>query len=277
VKNWIDIIRPDDYFKLIDLNVCNTVPVDFKYGSSTVRTSYNEMFSINEIPDDFEHEPPTLAFHTPIYKNVDGEGLPHGEKPAAAQRYGNVTFMWGHFINDETRELVYSSGQKAGSSAIIPTIDDNDFIPHREDGFPAVIELINLYKHYYHGCLHRVGNHPAIKMDYLVASWFVEGKMKRADGPYCITIKDYQEFWRDGEYHGFKETDHYLGWSLHSSSIHEMETGRIVTPRSPYDKIHPEATELAHFLNNLHGKTDIFANRYFTDAQDEICFGAEFL
>jgi hypothetical protein len=277
VKNWIDIIRPDDYFNLIDLNTDNTIPVDFKFGSSTARTSYNEMYHIRNIPDDFNHEPPTLAFHTPIYKNVDEEGLPHGSKPAAAQRYGNVTLLWGHFDCDATEELVCSAGCIADSYSMIQTIGEDDFIPHREDGFPAVIELINPHKHFYHGCLHRVGNHPAIKVDYVVATWFINGVPRRADGPCCITIKNYQEFWREGEYHGFKEEDHYLGWALDKSSIYEMPTGRIVTPRSTHDGINPDATELGHFLNNLHGKTDIFANRYFTDAQDEICFGADFL
>ena len=251
MKNWIDIIRPDDYFKLIDLNSTHNTPVDFKFGSSTVRTCYNEMYHISNVPESFRHKPPALAFHTPIYKNVDEEGLPHGSKPAAAQRYGNVTFLWGHFADEETKELVYSTDVCSS----IPTIDEQDFIPHREDGFPAVIELINLHKHFYHGGLHRVGNQPAIKADYVVASWYHEGRMRRPDGPYCITIKNYQEFWRDGEYHGYREEDHYLGWALNNASVNEMETGRIVTPRSPYDKIHPDASDLANFLVNLHGTT----------------------
>ncbi len=268
MKNWIDIIRPDDYFKLIDLNTANIIPVDLKFGSNVVRTSYNEMYHIRNIPDDLPYDPPTLAFHTPIYKNIDDEELPHGSKPAAAQRYGNVIFMWGNFVNAGTKKLAYSSGC---------LIDKNNFIPHREDGFPAVIELINLHKHFYHGGLHRVGNNPAIKADYIIASWFLEGDMRRVDGPCCITIKNYQEFWKNGEYHGYKEEDHYLGWALHNISLHETESARIVTPRSPYDKINPYASNLASFLANLNGKTDIFANRYFTEAQDEVCFGAEFL
>ncbi len=272
MKNWIDIIRPDDYFKLIERNEDNIIPTDLRFGSNIVRTRYEEMFDIRDITPGFNLVPPKLAFHSPLYKNTDDGGLPHGFKPAAAQRYGNVTLIWGNYENDEIAQIV----SEADKDMLIESIDSGSFIPHREDGFPAIIEIINLYKHYYHGNLHRVGNHPAIRADYIVASWYHHGVMRRVDGPCGITIKNYQEFWKNGKYRGFKEEDHYLAWELKNSSICEDNTGLLVTPRVSQDTVSTHTQELSEFLDNLHGKTDIFSNTYFTNAQDEICFGAEF-
>lgn len=273
MKNWIDIIRPNDYFELIDLNRENVIPTDFHFGSNIVRTKYDSMFDIRTIPDGFTGVPPSLAFYTPSYQNVDENGLPHGVKPAAAQRYGNVTFLWGHYRHSHTADLVAS----VNGDVSIMEIDDFSFIPHREDGFPAVIEVIDLYKHFNHGVLHRVGSHPAIKAGNVIATWMIEGNNKRVDGPCTITIDNYQEFWKNGVYHGYKEENFYLSWNLRNSSIVEASTGVLVTPRTPGDIVNPHIADLNTFLDTLHGETNIFSNTYFTDPQDEICFGAEFL
>ncbi len=270
MKNWIDIITADEYFDLIDINKNYVIHTNLRFGSNTIHTHYEQMVVIRDVPKNFHDEPPTLAFFTPLYKTTDGNGLPHGVKPAAAQRYGVVAFLWGTF-SDVGKELA------AVADIITTPLGDDGFIPHREDGFPAIIEMVNLYKHYYHGLLHRVGNHPTIKTDYVVSSWFLNGVQKRIDGPCGITIKNYQEFWKDGVNHGYKEEDHYLDWALRDSSIGEITTGTLVTPRIDQNKLNPHVADLSDFLSSLHGETNIFSNTYFTDAQDEICFGAEFL
>ncbi len=273
MKNWIDIIRPNDYFELIDLNCKNVIPTDFCFGSISVRTKYDRMFDIRTIPAEFTGVPPSLAFYTPSYQNVDENGLPHGVKPAAAQRYGNVTFLWGHYRHSNTADLVAS----VDGNVSIMEIDDYSFIPHREDGFPAIIEITDLCKHFNHGVLHRVGSHPAIKAGNVIATWMLEGEFKRTNGPCGITINNYQEFWKNGVYHGYKEDDFHLAWNLRNSSIHESPTGVLVTPRMSEDVTNPYLLDLNEFIESLHGETSIFSNTYFIDPQDEICFGAEFL
>ena len=159
--------------------------------------------------------------------------IPHAEDPAAAQRASNFGMFWG-------------SQKSSGSMQ-----------PYRDDGFPAVIVMVNVSKHYHHGVLHRKRKLPALSADYIGALWYQEpGRHVRQNGPACILLENYKEFWEDGEFKGHRWSNYNMSWGWRDK-------------RNDDEALHK-------FLGNLQGSTDMFSNSFFSDIQDEVCFITDF-
>jgi len=255
IKDWIDIIRSADYFNLVPKNQNMMLITDPLHGGRGaegvgtlgVETEYDKVFSVDSIPEEFEGLPPKFIAMTNAQSLVDNNDLPHAADPAPAQRCGNVAFVWGTPTNRSEMTRINR----------IFSFADRIYL-HREDGFPALIEAVGLAKHYYHGKLHRKGQHPAIKADYIFAHWYYSGKNFRNNGPAVICIKDYKEYWNDGVFIGHK-------WS----SISPFWKCR--------DLIGPaDEDTLSVFLENIRGKTNLFSNTYFTDPEDEVVYMTDF-
>jgi len=250
IKNWIDIVSSHHYFNLIAPNLENEVEIvdDIEGGAEGIVTSYNRMYKIVTVPDDFPGIPPTYMGASSTHSYVDEHNLPHAEEPSAAQIAGNVCFLWDKGpprFHVGPRKIVNPLGQ------------------HREDGFPALIEVIGLRKHYTHGKLHRKGGHPALKCDYLFAHWYQHGIPKRNNGPTTIMILDYKEYWTYNLFNGYKKTEHKCVWTP-SVSLQE------------HDEFEKKSKETLQFLTKLKGDVNIFSNTFFENPEDEFCYVAEF-
>lgn len=249
IKNWIDIVSSHHYFNLIAPNLENEVALaaDLKGGAEGINTSYNRLFKIKEVPPDFPGVPPTYIGASNSHSFVDEHNLAHAEEPSAAQTAGNICFVWD---NGPPRYHV-------GIRNITHPVSQ-----HREDGFPALIEVIGLRKHYYHGKLHRKGVHPALKSDYLFAHWYHNGESKRNNGPTTIKIDGYKEFWKDGQFNGYKKANHKCVWTLHGHR-----------DKPEFDEF---CGKVLVFLDTIKGGTSLFNNTFFENPEDEFCYIAEF-
>ena len=294
IKNWIDIVRENDYFDLIEENVIPDNKVEIvngmggtdsvRLGSNIAITDYDILYRVTEVPGDFPGVPPTFIAITNFFKNYDEEGNPHGNSPAPAQRYENICFMWAsvsemHVIQCDNQMDVITTELKECGNTLLP----DQITLHREDGFPATIEMIALSKYLSHGVPHRKGGHAAIRASYIIANWYVNGRSERNNGPYAISIEDYQEFWVEGKYKGYREKENYLNWKVRGCYFEgDLCCNVAVTHHRPRRKdITGEQskrafTEFCEFLETLSGKTDRFSNTFFLDAQDEVCFLASF-
>jgi len=252
IKNWIDLIRLDDYFNLIELNKGNKTPLTLDLGNKDIHTTYDEIYFVNTVPKDFPGIPPQYISMSIFHRNIDVEGRPHAESPAPAQRYGNVMFLWA-----EGRPNKYWGGH--------PSSEHWGAIPHREDGYPASIELINLSKYYRHGKLHRKGHFPALKSEHVIASWYENGKLQRSNGPTRISLEGYNEFWKNGEFMGYKHNNYSIEWNVKDTRKWEKYSIPVGYP-----------IEFDKFLSSLSGTTDLFSNNYFTNTEDEFCFTSSF-
>lgn len=249
IKNWIDIVNNHHYFNLIAPNLENEVELveDLKGGAEGIHTSYNRLYKIKTISEDFPGVPPTHIGASNSYSFVDENNRPHAEEPSAAQTAGNICFLW------DKGPPRYHVG---------PRNITHPLSQHREDGFPALIEIVGLRKHYYHGKLHRKGAHPALKCDYLFAHWYQYGKLKRSNGPTTIMVYDYKEFWTEDQFNGYKKFKHQSIWTLPG--------------HRPIREFDEKSAETLKFLCNLKGGVNIFGNTFFEDPEDEFCYIAEF-
>lgn len=247
IKNWIDIVRCEQHFNLIPLNLKNETVLSsaFYGGSGGVETSYEQLYMIEDVPSDFVGVPPSFMFVTNPQSFTDDDLLPHMEEPAAAQSASNLMFVW-------TSDFLLSERRHKKRLHRITL--------HRDDGFPAVVELINFRKHYYHGELHRKGNNPAITAERIMVHWYEDGKAHRTNGPTNISITGYKEWWKEGKFKGYKLSGYTTYWKDPTYSV-------------PEDHL-PE--DVIKFLSNLKGTTNIFENRFFSDPQDELCYITEF-
>jgi hypothetical protein len=144
-----------------------------------------------------------------------------------------------------------------GNLLSAPRCSSSRFQAYRDDGFPAVIVMINVSKHYQNGSLHRKRKQPAISADYIGALWYQEpGEHIRRNGPACILLENYKEYWEEGEFKGHRWSNYNLSWGWR-------------------DKRNDDEA-LEKFLGNLQGSTDMFSNSFFTDIQDEVCFITDF-
>jgi len=117
--------------------------------------------------------------------------------------------------------------------------------------------MINVSKHYQDGLLHRKRKLPAISADYIGALWYQEpAQHVRRNGPACVMLENYKEYWEDGEFKGHRWSNYNLSWG--------WRDGRN------------DDEALEKFLGNLQGSTDMFANSFFSDIQDEVCFITDF-
>ena len=294
IKEWIDIVRQDDYFDLIEENVTEGHRVkivngmgekdSIGLGSNVAITDYDELYRVTNVPMGFPGVPPAFIAITNFFKNYDEEGNHHGNSPAPAQRYENICFIWAQ-INE-----VQLIKRKNNTEVSITELNKNgnELLPeqislHREDGFPATIEMIAMSKYQYHGVPHRKGGHAAIRASYLIATWYVDGKKRRNNGPYSVSIEDYQEFWVEGVYKGYREKNNYLNWELRGCHIQgDLCSNTTVVNHTPRRSDITEEqrkraySDFCEFMETLSGKYDMFSNSFFLDAQDEVCFLASF-
>ena len=250
IKNWIDIVSSHHYFNLIAPNLENEIEMadDLEGGAEGIITKYNRLYKTITVPEDFPGVPPTYMGATSSHSYVNENGVPHAEEPSAAQVAGNVCFLW------DKGPPRYHVG---------PRNVTHPLSQHREDGFPALIELVGLRKHYHNGELHRKGGHPALKCDYVFAHWFQHGKLKRSDGPTKIMIWDYKEFWTHGQFNGYKKFKHKCIWE-------------VLPPTQGEEEFEERAAKTLEFLNKLKGGVNIFGNTFFENPEDEFCYIAEF-
>ncbi len=194
MKEWLEIIRETDFFNLLALNtedISISTAFDFETITGNINVQYNEVRSIKKAP---MPNPPNFIAVSDVHSHVTEQStpnnlIPHVAEPAAAQRAGNIAFIWGDCLNGSLR-------------------------PYREDGFPAVVLATGLAKYYTYGLMTRKGQHPAIKAERLAALWFDKDpdECYRNNGPASISFECYKEFWIDGEFKGQRWADYTLDW-----------------------------------------------------------------
>ena len=249
IKNWMDIVRSYEYFNLLGMNQGHRIePVSVSGGDYTVVTQYDELFEIKVVPNDFEKKygPPPRYIGASYCRNyLNSENSPNSTPSKPAQQAGNISFFWSKEEYDHTDSVVYDPpcGLKR----------------HRGDSWPAVVEMINIQKHYKSGLLNRSSEYPAIRADYIIASWYEEGRLYRANGPAIVNLRGYKEYWVDGVYGGYDMDRHTFTWKTTMTTTME-------------DSQHQEMLE---FVENSE-KTDLFTNRYFLNADDEFCFISDY-
>ncbi len=243
MKEWTEVLRDQRYFNLL---VTNTLELDqtvqFRVLSHTgpIEVHYEQVRIINHFGD--MENPPTHIAVSEAQCHATPEStqdhiVPHASDPAPAQRAGSIAFMW------------------CPEATKMTTVR-----PYRDDGFPAVVLAVGLSKHYDHGKLHRKRQHAAIKAEYLAAFWHTKspGENERPNGPSSIAFENYKEFWVEGEYKGNRWTGKHPEWR------HRILDGD------------PTIDYLGEFLSNLKGTTNDFTPSYFTNAEDEVCYMADF-
>lgn len=252
IENWIDVIRAHEYFNLLGLNQNNKIELTkIAGGDYTVVTEYDYVFEVKIVPSDFEEKygtPPNYIGASYCRNYLDSENQPDSSASVAAQQAGNISFFWTN---------KYSNSNLGGNPNPFSAYDD--FKRHRSDWWPASIEMINVQKYYSSGLLHRNSNRPAIRADYIIASWYEEGCLYRANGPAIINLRGYKEYWKDGKYSGYDMDNHTLTWK--TTMKKDMED-------SEYER-------MMEFVEESNG-TDLFTNHYFSSPDDEFCFIAEF-
>ncbi len=248
MNNWIEIVRDVNYFNLmianqkrkINTSENGTVNVVMPCRKDNIVVKYDDVYHVDTVTDGIDGVPPAFisGSDTHIYADkisTENSVVPHAEDPAAAQRAGNIGLFWG-----DTH----------------PTSLGPMMRTYRDDGFPAVIVMVNISKHYHHGVLHRKRKLPAISADYIGALWYpTADQHTRANGPACILLENYKEYWEDGEFKGHRWSNYNLSWGWKNDN---------------------NKAALKKFLSNLHGTTDMFANSFFTNVQDEVCFITDF-
>lgn len=259
--DWIDMVRDPRLFSLFQTasstgNPERTELGDFLHfprdnGRRDLFLDINEMYP-------FESDLGMGLIHMTNPHTVGRTDRPHAPSPAPAQRADNITIVFTQSL-EEYSVLGYDEGVGvfAPTNALWDAEDpgspgcgsfgQRDPHPHRDDGFPAVIVIGGLQKHYHEGKLHRTGNHPALKADYVGAVWMNAGKKHRPTGPSTVLLTDYQEFHSHGEYQGFRFKGKHLTWD------HQNDP-----------QTHPD------FWDGLSGKTDVLSNQFFTNPQDQM-------
>lgn len=250
IKNWIDIVRSYEYFNLLGMNQGHRIePTDVSGGDYTLVTKYDDLFEVKVVPNDFEKKygPPPRYIGASYCRNyLDSENSPNSTKAKPAQQAGNISFFW-------SKEEYNAPGMYH-----LPA-DEDGLRKHRGDLWPAVVEMINIQKHYSSGLLNRESKYPAIRADYIIASWYEEGNLYRANGPAIVNLRGYKEYWVDGVYKGYDMDNHTLTWKTTMAATME-------------DSQHQEMLE---FVENSK-ETDLFTNHYFLNADDEFCFISDY-
>ena len=251
MKNWIEIIRDANYFNLLvsnqkrklnDDHNMTDVEVRMPCRKDAITAQYETVYHVDTVPDGIDGTPPAFisGSDTHIYADdasTEDNVVLHAAD-AASQRAGNLGLFWGDI-----------GGGSWGSNHSLKAF--------RDDGFPAVIVMVNVSKHYHHGLLHRKRKQPAISADYIGALWYQRsGEHVRSNGPACVLLENYKEYWEDGEFKGHRWSNYNLSWGCRD--------GRN------------DDAALQVFLDNLNGETDMFSNSFFTDIQDEVCFITDF-
>lgn len=248
-QNWIDWVRDPSPIMTFE---------KMKDKRQSVAPSLNFAFPTRNIPTGLSVDIPEVIPATiddrPCYI-FSTDGISHGSRelhmaePAAAQSASHLTVVW---VKDNTEEVEVGYDTDVGvyppkyakEAPKIDTFLSPRVIPHRDDGFPAVLMFKGLRKWYKHNSLHRKGNQPAIKSDMVGAIWYENGKEYRPNGPSAVAITNYEEFHKDNIYHGHRFGDIFERWEGAKLPVTE-------------------------------GVTRPFENTYFGDPQEELAFVAK--
>lgn len=237
VRDWIDYIRNPSFLELgaalgQSEHILGGTPL--QGGNDSFRPEYSKLYRINDYPDDLPGEPPThIGFHERAV-NVNDDGVIHAEDPAPAQRYGSIIMLWADPMGFEVQ-----NGRPQGLHRV---------------GYPAIIEVIGLYKHFQDGLLHRRRpSNPAVRCDHLFASWYLNGAPCRPNGPCEVYIEGYREFWTSGNYRGFSMNKHETHWVTDAPAL-----------------------KLDKFMDTIRGGTNLVSNHFFQNREDELSYMAEF-
>lgn len=259
--DWIGIIRSNSLFKMQrypdnDIGLERT----FTFPKQHMPHSPLEL----HIPEfhvcDENDEGVNFINITGMHHNSDADN-PHSVEPACSQSVDQMTLCWA--TNESSSHLnSYGFDERVG-------VDIPDGVPNssiswdkvlpqepstgkfyaycpvlHRDGFPALIAFGGLKRWHKLGKLHRKGGRAAIRADYVMAMWFQNDQQSRVNGPSSILIEDYQEFYDNGNFCGYKYKSISEGWD------------RPLTQK-PLFTTHP------------------LSNRYFGDPQDEMFCMAE--
>ncbi len=237
IKNWFDIVICPDFFRIIEFN--NTPGNKFdKFGLDALNlgtgnwgTVYNHFYAVRTVPIGFPTKPPSFFSVTDI-KNK--------QTPYRAIWYGNVSFFW-------TNTPGYGK-------------------LHREDGFPAALELVNFTMHTEGSKLSRYAT-PAIEAEYVFASWMENGNYKRNNGPSIVSLERLKDYWRDGNHIKRDVEDMSFRWDTRD---------RIIEQSTRHMQQSSFLGKLSEFFNEHEHQTDPYSNVFFTNPQTEFFYMTEF-
>lgn len=254
-RDWIDLIRSTALFNP------NTPPENEQHpliNPYEVRfTQGKKAAKILSIPN----AAPVSMYGVPAYLHINnpwsvGSWMePSAPDPAIAQSADQITMVWAKdtkpksYMFDEPSGVFAVSGAKvfyADGSTSIGDFLALDPVAHRADGYPAILVIGGLKKWCNQGQLHRKGNRPALKADYVGAIWMQDGKPYRHNGPTHVLIEDYSEYHTNGVYQGYR-----------TKKVSETWGNPNVSPPS--------------------GVVNPLSNRYFSDPQDEVMCIAEMI
>lgn len=256
-RSWIEMIRNTEVFQLHEniMSQSKTDPV------REIQFSFPNGYSIKPVlcPTIFSNGPGMLFMTNP--KTLGEMDKPDAPDPAAAQTTDHLSMVWTKYnlapvdySYDETVGVFPLEGAEITPNVTKDGIDYHsgtfkawDVLPHCTTGFPAVIVASGLRKWYKNGSLHRKGNNPALRADFVGALWMSDGEKHRANGPAGIAITDYQEFHVDGVFQGYRTKSISYDWNGNTD---------------------PTNTHI------FHGATNPLSNRFFQDPQDELFFSA---
>ena len=240
VRNWIDIIRSKEYLDLIPRNKNRgKIPiVDLSFNDIPIRTSYDHLYRVTNVSEHLYGKPPTLMSFTnyemnnmAVKKDKRDMDAKHDEMIVA----NGVLFVW---TKEEANKL-----SRGG-------IRNHQFTVHRDDGYPAVLEMVNVRRRQDRilGVLNGVGKEPALSCEYLIAHWYKDNKKYRKTGPLSLCFESYKEYWDVGRYRGYRYLDLTINDRYEDDDLEEL--------KNDYD-------------------IDIFRNSIFLDPLDEMDYIAK--
>lgn len=252
-RDWIDLIRSTALFNP------NTPPDHEQHpliNPYEIRFAQGKKVSkILSIP----YASPVSLYGVPAYHHITnpwsvGSWLePSAPDPAIAQSADQITMIWTNDTKPKTYMFDESSGvfPLEGARSVYEGEGQGAFqaldpVAHRSDGYPAILVIGGLKKWCQNGQLHRKGDRPALKADYVGAIWMRDGVPYRHNGPTHVLIEDYSEYHTNGVYQGYRAKKVLETWG----SPQRSQPSGAVNPMS---------------------------NRYFCDPQDEVVCIAEMM
>lgn len=242
--------------------------------SMDLKFPFGPRFSFDlRIPDFFPVDFPDGPgfIHISGEQTVGNDPRQPRSSPGPSQCAGQITMIW---TKSNTDVVEYHYDETVGQPAPAGVVTFNDrfshdgahggmsgsfygleVIPHRDDGYPAVIAVNGLKKWYHKGELRRRfadcnsdplvgGNPPTVQADYVGAIWMENGTPSRTNGPTKILVEDYYEYHQRGSLR-----------KRHHKWIHEEWSGQEPT--------------------DLEGEKQPLSVEYFTDVQDAMIHAAQ--
>lgn len=241
VRNWIDIIRSKEYIDLIPLNRISKNLVlyhnEISFNSIPVRTTYDKLYFVTRVPECLYGNPPTLISFT-SYDDQSGKII----KPELKEE------RWDGKI--EANGVVFIWTKERVSDLSPAKIRSRKYTIHRDDGYPAVMEMTNIkiIRDKILKILSSDGVKPALSCEYLMAHWYKNNVKYRKSGPHSLCFQNYKEYWDTGRFRGYRYLDLTIDDRFGEDDLNEL--------KEDYD-------------------IDIFRNSIFLDPLDEMDYIAK--